>query len=115
MRFTSLIYPKKDLATAVQRAVIDQITYSPAALAFFFFGMSVMEMKPYKECVDEVKAKFWKTYKLGALYWPSMQTVNFYFVPEKYQMVFVSVASCIWTIYMAHVKGQAGKIELPQE
>lgn len=100
------MFPARNLSTAVKRALFDQVTYSPVALALFFFGLSAIEMKSMEECVGEVRDKFWDTYKLGIVYWPSVQTLNFYLVPERNRMVVLSVASFLWTLYMSHVKGQ---------
>lgn len=106
MKYTSRFFKKKDLKSAVIRALLEQVSYSPTAMAYFFFGMSLLEMKPLKSCVNEVKEKFWPTYKVGVVFWPTAQTVNFYFVSEKNRVVFVSLASFVWTIFMAHMKGK---------
>ncbi|CAK1594563.1 unnamed protein product [Parnassius mnemosyne] len=106
MKYTSRFFKGKTLGSAVTRAVIEQISYSPVAMAYFFFGMSALEMKPFNACVEEVKEKFWDTYKIGAVFWPTAQTLNFYFVSEKNRIVFVSAASFIWTVYLAHVKSR---------
>lgn len=46
------------------QALIEQITYGPAAMCSFFFGMSLLELKPISECIEEVKIKFLPTYKV---------------------------------------------------
>lgn len=79
-------------------------SYTPLAMTYFFFGMCMLEGKPMEACVQEVKDKLWPAYKIGALYWPTVQTLNFYFVPAKNRIIFVSVASFVWTVYMCHVK-----------
>ncbi|XP_045780262.1 mpv17-like protein [Maniola jurtina] len=106
MKYSSKFFRGKSLTTAVTRALVEQVSYSPVALAYFFFGMSLLEMKPLNTCVNEVKEKFWPTYKVGAIFWPTAQTINFYLVPEKNRIVFVSVASFVWTIFMAHMKAK---------
>lgn len=104
IKFSSPFFKRKDLRTAITRAAIEQVSYGPMALSYFFFGMSLLEMKPIEACVQEVKEKFWPTYKMGFVYWPTVQTLNFYFMPEKNRVVFVSAASFVWTVYMAHMK-----------
>lgn len=106
MKYTGKFFRRNNLRTAITRAVIEQVTYSPLAMAYFFFGMSILEMKPLQTCVNEVKEKFWPTYKVGVVFWPTAQTINFYFVSEKNRIVFVSVASFVWTIFMAHMKAK---------
>ena len=106
MKYTSRFFKRKDLKTAVFRAAIEQVSYGPVAMAYFFFGMSLLEMKPLKACVQEVKDKWWPTYKIGVVYWPTVQTLNFYFISEKNRVVWVSAASFIWTVFMAHMKSR---------
>lgn len=48
--------------------------------------------------------KFLDAYKVGVIYWPCVQTVNFTFIPGKNQVVFTSVFSFIWTTFLAWVK-----------
>ncbi|XP_026754420.2 uncharacterized protein LOC113514531 [Galleria mellonella] len=47
----------------------------------------------------------------GTIFWPTVQTINFYFVLEKNRIVFVSAASFVWTVYLAHVKAIERKKE----
>ncbi|XP_028031873.1 mpv17-like protein [Bombyx mandarina] len=106
MKYSSRFFKRNNLKTAILRAGLEQISYAPLATAYFFFGMSLLEMKPIKECLKEVEEKLWPTYKIGVLFWPMAQTVNFYFVSEKNRIVFVSLASFVWTVYLAHVKSK---------
>ncbi|XP_032523493.2 mpv17-like protein 2 [Danaus plexippus] len=115
MKYTSRFFRRKNLRTAVTRAIIEQISYSPVAMAYFFFGMSLLEKKPIKTCANEVREKFWPTYKVGAVFWPTAQTLNFYFVSEKNRVVFVSCASFIWTIFMAHMKAKDQDLVIKNE
>ncbi|CAK1541038.1 unnamed protein product [Leptosia nina] len=111
LKFSSRFFKRKNLYTAIKRALIEQVSYSPLAMAYFFFGMSLLERKPIANCVKEVREKFWPTYKIGAIFWPTAQTINFYFVSEKNRIVFVSAASFVWTIYLAHMKAKKQQAE----
>lgn len=109
MKYTSRFFKRKTLRTAITRAAIEQVSYSPLAMAYFFFGMSALERKPLKECVNEVREKWWPTYKIGVIFWPTAQTINFYCVSEKNRIIFVSMASFVWTVYLAHMKAKEQK------
>lgn len=52
----------------------------------------------------QVKEKFFDTYKVGVIYWPIVQTVNFGFVPARNQVIFVSFFSMVWSTFMAYVQ-----------
>lgn len=112
LRCSSYFWPKSDLKSALTKALIEQVTYSPAAMCCFFFGMNLLEMKPITECFEEVKQKFWPTYKVGVCVWPVLQTVNFIFVPEHNRVVYVSFCSFMWTSFLAYMKSRETRTKL---
>ncbi|XP_025416387.1 mpv17-like protein isoform X2 [Sipha flava] len=57
------LYPKNDLRSAIIKALIEQVTYSPCAMVSFHFGMSLLEGKTVSEAKKEVEKKFLPTYK----------------------------------------------------
>ncbi|OAD58935.1 Mpv17-like protein, partial [Eufriesea mexicana] len=109
LRCSSYFWPKSDLKSAITKALVEQVTYSPAAMCCFFFGINLLEMKPVAECLEEVKHKFWPTYKVGVCVWPILQTVNFFLVPEHNRVVYVSFCSLIWTSFLAYMKALEAK------
>ncbi|XP_076674585.1 mpv17-like protein [Andrena cerasifolii] len=104
IRCSSHFWPKSDLKSAITKALIEQVTYSPTAMCCFFFGMNLLELKPVAECVEEVKQKFWPTYKIGVCVWPVLQTINFFLIPEHNRVVYVSFCSLIWTSFLSYMK-----------
>lgn len=52
----------------------------------------------------QLKEKFFDTYKVGVVYWPIVQTVNFAFVPARNQVIFVSFFSMVWSTFMAYIQ-----------
>ncbi|XP_032675733.1 mpv17-like protein [Odontomachus brunneus] len=111
IRFASYLWPKNDLKSAITKALVEQVTYSPAAMCSFFFGMNLLELKPVSECIEEVKIKFWPTYKVAICIWPILQTINFGLIPERNRVIYVSVCSLIWTTFLAYMKTLQAKQE----
>lgn len=109
IRCASYLWPKANLKSAITKALVEQVTYSPAAMCSFFFGMSLLELKPVSECIEEVKIKFWPTYKIAICVWPILQTVNFLLIPERNRVVYVSVCSLVWTCFLAYMKALVAK------
>lgn len=64
IRFSSYIWPRSNLKTAIKKALIEQVSYGPAAMVCFFFGMSLLEGKTIEYATHEVKNKFLPTYKV---------------------------------------------------
>ncbi|CAL1676740.1 unnamed protein product [Lasius platythorax] len=109
LKCASYLWPKANLKSAITKALVEQVTYSPAAMCSFFFGMSFLELKPVSECIEEVKIKFWPTYKVAICVWPILQTINFALIPERNRVVYVSVCSLVWTCFLAYMKASAAK------
>ena len=92
------------------------------------------------EAADECKAKFVPTYKvssrdlflvsglpniknyvinilqIGIMVWPILQTINFAMVPERNRLIYVSICSLMWTIFLAYAKRQEtiGQKKMPE-
>lgn len=52
----------------------------------------------------QVSHKFFDTYKVGAIYWPIVQTFNFSVVPIRNQVVCTSFFSMLWSSFLAYMK-----------
>lgn len=92
------------IINAIKKSMVEQVTYGPAAMTCFFFGMELMESYSVEKAKHEVQVKFWQTYTTGLCFWPIFQTMNFAFVAEKNRVVAVSLASFLWTIYLSYMK-----------
>jgi protein Mpv17 len=64
IKVSSAMWPRSDVRSAVSKAIVEQLSYTPAAMTCFFFGMSLLEQKTLKEASTEVKNKFIPTYKV---------------------------------------------------
>nr|CAD7397780.1 unnamed protein product [Timema poppensis] len=98
------MWPSTNLKIAVVKSLVEQVSYAPCAVASFLFGMSLLEGRSTADAAAEVRTKFLPTFKVGACVWPVIQTVNFAFVSPKNRVVFVSVCSFLWTVFLAYVK-----------
>ncbi|CAK1581905.1 unnamed protein product [Parnassius mnemosyne] len=110
----SIMWPGNSLRAGLIKTFVETITYTPFAMCSFYFGMSLLEMKPFYEAVAEVNAKFWPTYKVGASIWPAVALVNFCFIPPKNRVPFISVCSLMWTCFLAYMK-HLDKEDVPQK
>uniref|UniRef100_A0A1A9ULM9 Mpv17-like protein n=1 Tax=Glossina austeni TaxID=7395 RepID=A0A1A9ULM9_GLOAU len=104
IKVSSAMWPQTTLGTAVTKAAVETISYTPAAMTCFYFIMSLLELKTIGEAAAEVGKKFWPTFKIGGIVWPIVATVNFYLIPERNRVPFISVCSLIWTCFLAYMK-----------
>ncbi|KAH0561886.1 protein sym1-like isoform X1 [Cotesia glomerata] len=104
LKIATYLWPKPNLRSAITKALVEQVTYGPAAICCFFFGINLLEFKPISECVEEVKNKFFPTWRIGVFVWPILQTINYVFIPERNRVVYVSFCSLGWTSLLSYVK-----------
>ncbi|KAL7743047.1 hypothetical protein ACLKA6_005793 [Drosophila palustris] len=106
VRLSSAMWPQTSLRIGIVKAITEQVSYGPFACISFFMGMSLLELKTFSEAVEETKQKALPTYKVGLCVWPFVQTINFSLVPEHNRVVFVSICSLMWIIFLAFTKMQ---------
>ncbi|KAJ8967520.1 hypothetical protein NQ314_002835 [Rhamnusium bicolor] len=103
IRISTIIWPTTNLRTSIRKALVEQMTYGPAALACFYFGMSLMEGRTVEEAKSQVEAKFLPSYKVALCFWPVLQTINFCYIKEKNRVPFVSMCSLVWCCFLAYM------------
>lgn len=86
----------------VKKMVIDQLIGSPLSLAVFFLTLSLVEGKSLKD-LDDIKEKALKLYIAEWVIWPPAQFINFYFLPNKFRVLYDNVISFGYDIYSSHV------------
>ncbi|XP_055322121.1 mpv17-like protein 2 [Sitodiplosis mosellana] len=104
VRTAARIWPRSDFRSSLSKAITEQFTVDPTLICTFLFVMSLLEQKTIAEANAEVRGKFVDTYKVGAIYWPTVQTINFTFVPLHNQVVCTSFFSMIWSAFLAYEK-----------
>lgn len=53
--------------------------------------------------VQLVKSKIWETMKTNWLIWPAATTINFWFMPLKYQVLFANFIGLFWNIILSYI------------
>lgn len=103
IKLSSRLWPATSLKTSIAKALVEQVTYGPAALVCFFFGMSLLEGKSVEQAKKEVEKKFLSSWKVGVCFWPVLQTINFRYIAEKNRVPFVSSCSLVWCCFLAYM------------
>lgn len=103
VKIASRIIKGNSLKHAIMKAGLEQILFAPVGQTQFYLGITLLEGRPWAECVQEWKQKFIPTWKVGVCFWPVVQTINFAYIPEKNRVVVVSIASFLWTIFLSYM------------
>ncbi|KAK6528807.1 Protein required for ethanol metabolism [Orbilia ellipsospora] len=97
---TRVKIPGRPNAELVARVAADQLIFTPINLACFFTGMTLLEGGDPKE---KLQNSYWSTLKTNLILWPTVQLVNFKFVPLEHRLLVVNVVSLGWNSYLSYV------------
>lgn len=64
VRIAGRLFPHKTVVSAIKKAALEQITYNPLSTSSFFFIMTYAETFNFDKARDELRNKFWDTYKV---------------------------------------------------
>lgn len=63
-QLTDGIWNSKPFCFIPKKGLLEQVSYTPAAMTSFYFLMSLLEGRSIEQAINEVKTKFWPTYKV---------------------------------------------------
>jgi len=104
VKTAGVMFPQQNLATAIKKALVEQVMYSPFAISAFYVGMNLLEGNTLEKAIIELEQKFVPTYKMGFMIWPTVQTINFSLIPERNRVAFTGMVSFFWTIFLSYMK-----------
>ncbi|XP_044754931.1 mpv17-like protein 2 [Coccinella septempunctata] len=96
--------PGKSMKNIFKKIMTDQLLMGPACIMIFFTGLGLLEGKSLSNINDEIKSKFLIVYKMDWVVWPPTQFLNFYFVPVKYQVIYINFVTVLYDIFLSYVK-----------
>ncbi|KAL4236950.1 hypothetical protein ACF0H5_005336 [Mactra antiquata] len=103
--------PGATLQTVGKKILADQAVAGPFFCSAFFMGMNLLEGKGVQSGVEEVKEKFLTVYLLDWCVWPPAQFFNFFFLPPKARVVYVSLITLAWNTFLSWMKHREHHVE----
>ncbi|CAG9858047.1 unnamed protein product [Phyllotreta striolata] len=102
-------WPQRTPKVVAWKIVFDQVAVSPLNISVFFFGMSALEMKTAYEALEEFKDKFLDIYRADWCIWPPANLINFYIIPNKFQVIYVNLVTFFYSIVLSYIKHRDDK------
>ncbi|KAL3269377.1 hypothetical protein HHI36_008447 [Cryptolaemus montrouzieri] len=84
--------------------MVDQLLMGPVCIVFFFSGMGLLEGKTVNNMKNEIKNKFLDVYLVDWCIWPPSQFINFYYVPVRYQVLYINFLTFLYDAFLSYVK-----------
>lgn len=92
--------PGKSVVDALKRVALDQFVFTPLFVPVFVSSLATLEGRVdglFTRLVDSVPGIVAANWAL----WIPAQSLNFYFTPVKYQVLFSNVVSLAWNAYLS--------------
>lgn len=102
--FLDKVIVGKSWDMALRKLFLDQCLFSPLLIVAFFASVAILEENPMKNFTEEVGSKFLILYKAEWVVWPPAQLINFYFLPNRYRVLYDNTISLGYDIYSSKVK-----------
>ncbi|XP_013421365.1 mpv17-like protein [Lingula anatina] len=100
--FLERVFPGRSARAVLKKIACDQGIAGGILLMVFYVGLSVLERK--ENVFEEAKQKWPKTFLTGCVFWPTVQSVNFFYVPTYLRTVYVACWSFLWTNILCYLK-----------
>jgi len=97
---------KTPLRGIAYRVYLDQAVLTPAAVAFFFTSMSILEGRGFGEAWNRLNSAYVPTLLRNWGVFIPAQIINFSVVPNHLRFLFVSVVSLFWNTYLSAVNAR---------
>ncbi|XP_060810979.1 mpv17-like protein 2 [Bombus pascuorum] len=96
--------PGRTIAIVLKKVVIDQLVCSPLCITMFFLTLGILEKSTWTELKGEIIKKAHRLYIAEWVIWPPAQIFNFYFLPNRYRVLYDNTISLGYDVYTSHVK-----------
>jgi hypothetical protein len=108
VKFTQPVVPPKPkefkkYTFVASKVLADQVIFSPAYLALFLTGISLLQGDSVEDVKEKLKSHFVKALIADCVVWPPIQVINFWFVPVSLQPLFVNTVNLGWNSFLSWI------------
>ncbi|KAK6351616.1 hypothetical protein TWF718_004771 [Orbilia javanica] len=89
-----------------RKLLLDQCCGGPINTALFIIGMGLLNGNPWEQVQWNLAKDFWKFQIAGWKLWPLVALISFSVVPFERRVLFGSLVSLGWTIYLSLLIGE---------
>eukprot|EP01084_Bolivina_argentea_P038980 72049_1 len=108
--YLEYLYPNNNIYSICIKLLMDQLLFSPILSCSFEFHSGLMMELNLNGAIISMKNNTIKSLITTWIYWPFVQIINIGYIPEKYQILVINMASIPWNIYVAYsISKQAAK------
>lgn len=92
--------PGASSLTVVKKVCADELIIAPISVTLFSAYNGFLETRDMAGAVENWKRLFVTAYTADLAYWTVFQSVNFYLVPSRYRITYISVVTVVWNTFL---------------
>ena len=104
--FTNRLYKPRSWKNVGLKVALDTAIFNPIFLIIFFTTVSLLEGLTLNDIGYKLYRDFVPSYAVDCSIWPPIQTVNFRFVPVKFQLLVVNLGCYFDDVFLSYVQHQ---------
>uniref|UniRef100_A0AC35FTN3 Uncharacterized protein n=1 Tax=Panagrolaimus sp. PS1159 TaxID=55785 RepID=A0AC35FTN3_9BILA len=94
----------KPLPKVLIKKVAIDLSVSPVFTVTFIGGIAILEGHSIQKALNEYKNNFFKVLRLDLCVWPPSQLINFWFVPPRFRVLYVSMVILVYTCFLTIIR-----------
>lgn len=103
-RFINARWAARTFKNVGMKVLLDTTIFNPIFLIVFFSSVSLMEGLTFKDIGAKLYRDFVPSYVVDCSIWPPIQTLNFRFVPVKFQLLVVNLGCYFDDVFLSYVQ-----------
>ena len=103
-KYLDATLPGRTVNVVLKKVFIDQLICSPLCITMFFLSLAILENSSWSELKSEITSKAHRLYIAEWVVWPPAQIFNFYFLPNRYRVLYDNTISLGYDVYTSQVK-----------
>ncbi|KAK8812469.1 hypothetical protein WA158_007703 [Blastocystis sp. Blastoise] len=100
------IFPGEGGTVLFKKVALDQVFYTPFLDVILYFSLSFMENPHARQPdagIQKTKECLWPTLRANYMVWPLLQFINFKFIPQQFQVLYMNVFIFFWNIFLSKI------------
>ncbi len=89
------------------KVFLDETVYSNIYIIALFVICTLLEGKRLKDVEEKIEGQWLSTYLADLSVWPVAQYINFFYVPARLRIVYISALSLFWNAFLSKVQNGA--------
>jgi len=87
----------------IKKMLLDQGVFAPVVISCFMGIMNTIHGKSLQDTQTKIKNDLFYALKANWMLWPAAQLINFSLVPPNLRVLYTSIVSIFWNIFLSHL------------